>query len=250
MEWSLSEKIALVTVVLTAAGVVANICVVGNTRLRNAIFIALGMGLCFVAGVIAWPVIWQPREVVITRPAPSPPVNERPTPTPKPSPSPTPAGEAPAEPEGPQGDAVLLYASSMDDQSARSRYCVVGDFSAESRQSARSFDVVLTEANISLCNYSAHGSRRIKIRVGRRSSRPDVISWSRPVTLAESLGPGQTLTLSDPIRFTIPRRGSADLSNGNFVVQLINVPTDTNREMRYYIPGQGGELLAQIDEPR
>lgn len=248
MEWSLSEKIAVVTVVLTAAGVVANICVINNTRLRNAIFIGLGMCLSFVFGVLAWPLIWQPREVVRSRPTPSPPGKERPTPTPSPTPTPTPQKEPPAEAEEPQGEATLLYASSMDDPSMRSRYCVVGDFTAESRQTAKSFEVTLTETNVSLCNFSAHGPRKIKIRVGRRGNRPGDIRWSRPITLTESLRPGQTLTLSDPIRLTIPKRGSLELSNSNFIVQLINVPSDTNREMRYYIPSQEGALIAQLGE--
>jgi hypothetical protein len=52
------------------------------------------------------------------------------------------------------------------------------------------------------------------------------------------------------IRLTILRRGSAESSNNNFIVQLINAPSDTNSEMRYYIPGKEGAFITQLREPR
>lgn len=257
MELSFGEKLALITAVLTAAATVASICVVSNARVRNAIFIGLGLGLSFVLGLLAWPLIWQGGQggdIARARPSPvpTPPLNGRPTPSPSPSkPTPTPAKATPADTEVADApEAVSLYASSADDATARARYCVVGDFTAESRQGAKAFDVTLTSVNLSLCNYSAHGSRRIKIRVGYRGNSAGQIYWSRPVTLADRLQPGQSITLSDPIPLGIPKHGSANLTNDNFVVELINVPTDTNREMHYHLSSQRGTLIAQLKAPR
>jgi hypothetical protein len=247
MGFSFSEVLAVVTVLLSAAGVVANIWVVNDARVRAAIFIGLGMGLSFVFGVLAWPLIWQPRTTARNDTPAAPTTKERPTP-PRSKPTPEKVPSAAAE-EPAQGDAVPLYASSFDSAHARSQYCVVGDFNAEARQASKSFDVTLTGANVSLCNYSSHGPRKIKVRVGYRGKRRGEVLWSRPVTLIDSLQPGQTLTLSDPVRLSVPKRGMEKLSEDNFVVELINVPYDTNREMRYSISSREGALIAQLKEP-
>ena len=252
MELSFGEKLALVTAVLTAAATVASICVISNTRVRYAIFTGLGLGLAFVLGLLAWPLVSGGTEVARTQPSPTPaPLRGRPTPSPSPSkPTPTPARTPAAETqEAGAPEAVSLYASSTDDAPARARYCVVGDFTAESRQNTKAFDVTLTRANVNLCNFSAHGSRRIKIRVGYRGNRLGQILWSRPITLAERLDPGQTITLSDPIQISVPKVGAAALTNDNFLVELINVPADTNREMRYRLSSQGSTQIAQFKEP-
>lgn len=254
MKLTLSEMIALVGLVVAAAAAVANIWDVNNKRVRNAIFIGLGIGLAFVGGLVARDLIWQGEEVARKEPSPvpSPPVKVKPTPTPSPKPTPTPApAPAPSDvEETPPVDADTLYASSLEDTSARSRYCVVGDFTAESRQNGKAFEVTLTDANISLCNYSAHGARAVKIKVGYRGNKPGEILWSRSVTLSQSLYPGETMTLSNPVRISVPKRGTAKPSSDNFIVQLINVPCNTNREMRYYISSREGVMLAQFREPR
>lgn len=253
MKLTLGEMIALVGLVVTGAAAVANIVVVGNKRIRNVIFIGLGMCLSFVLGLIAWPLIWQRDELARTDPPPipSPTVKVRPTPslkpTPKPTPEPTPAPEV-EEPD--PVEAGALHASSLEDPSARARYCVVGDFTAESRHKGKKFEVLLTEANISLCNYSAHGPRAVKIKVGYRGARAGEFFWSRSVTLSQNLNPGETMTLSEPIRLSLPKRGSARPSSDNFIVQLINAPCNTKREMRYYISSKEGVMMAQLKQPR
>ena len=185
-------------------------------------------------------------------PAPSPPVKVRPTPTPSPRPTPTPTPEPTPAPEVEKPDPVeadTLYASSLDDPSVRSRYCVVGDFTAEFRQNGRAYDVLLTDANISLCNYSAHGPRAVKVKVGYRGNKAGQIHWSRSVTLSQNLNPGETMTLSNPVLLSLPKRAPARPSGDNFIVELINVPCDTKREMRYYISRQEGVMMAQQLRP-
>jgi hypothetical protein len=249
MKVSLAEAIALIAVVLTAGGTVAAIWQVQNPRIRNRILVGIGCGLCFVLGVLAWPLIWQQKELTVQVPdsrRPAPVI----TPTPKaPEPKPSPKKETlPEEVDPPVTEGVPLYASSADDEAARSKYCIVGDFTAESGHHSKGIMVTLTNANITLCNYSGHGPRAVMVRVGAEQ-RSGTFVWSQSVRLFEAIHPGETVTLSKPIRLLIPKRGSG-LSNKNFVVQLINVPHDTNREMHYMIRSRDAALVAQLIGPR
>lgn len=252
MKLTLNEIMGLVGLVVTGAATIATIIGLRNKRVRNRIFIGLGMALSFILGLIAWQLIWQQEGLARTDPTPTPPPTAKVMPTPKPSLEPTPTPTPTPAPEVKEPDPVEvdnLYASSLEDQSARSRYCVVGDFTAEARQNGRSYDVLLTDANISLCNYSAHGARAVKIRIGYRGNKSRQIHWSRSVTLSQNLNPGETMTLSNPVPLTLPMRGSARPSGDNFIVELINVPRDTKREMRYYISSQEGVIVAQQLRP-
>jgi hypothetical protein len=245
---SLNEAIALITAVLTAGALAAALWQLTNKRIRNRILVGVGFGLCFVLGVLARQIIWHRTEFTAQVPDSPRPTPIVPSPTPKdPEPKPSPKKEIPPKIEPPDTEGVPLYASSFDDHSARARYCIVGDFTAESIHHSKEVAVTLTNANINLCNYSAHGPRAVMVRVGAAQTSGTFV-WSRPVRLLEAIHPGETITLSKPIRLLIPKRGSG-VSNKNFVVELINVPHDTKREMRYTIRGRDAALVAQLIEP-
>jgi hypothetical protein len=133
------------------------------------------------------------------------------------------------------------YASSLDDPSARTKYCVVGEFEGRARDNKRIIDVTLSGAKLNLCSYSVYGARRIAIKIGVmnasgiRGGETGNVLWSRSVTLAERLNPGETFSLSNSVGISIPKRGSVDMSNAKFVIQVISMPYDSNRKSHSYL---------------
>lgn len=145
-----------------------------------------------------------------------------------------------------------IYASSFEDSTARTKNCVVGEVVAESHNGLKSVEITVSQANLSLCNYSSHGPRKVAVKIGitnvllGRGKQSKGILWSPSVTLAERLQPGETFSIPSPITISIPKQGPVNMSNAKFVIQLSNVPYDSNREMRYYLSDGGEAQLAQI----
>lgn len=253
---SFSEMAALIGIPFLVAGTVANIYAVTNARVRNFIFVGLGMGCSFVLGLVMWSLFWREYRLPGTEPPPKSDIATKVTPSPTPTPrnkkgaAPTPPAPTPETPPSTPG--VPIYASSLDNPAARAKYCVVGEIVAESNNGPKSLVVTVSQANLSLCNYSAHGARRVALKIGILNASPangkksGGILWSSSVTLAERLNPGETYSTPSPIDISIPKRGKVDLANAKFVVQLSNVPYDTKREMKYYLSGEDAVQLAQI----
>jgi hypothetical protein len=130
------------------------------------------------------------------------------------------------------------YVSSLDDDSARSKYCITGEFKGDSLDSSKVIDLTLSEANLSLCSFSSHGARRIDIKVGLTNAseyglkKTDAVLWSQSITLSERLNPGEAFSLPNPIRISIPKRRSVDVAKAKIVIQVITMPYDSNREYR------------------
>lgn len=127
-----------------------------------------------------------------------------------------------------------LSASSFDEPSALSKHCVVGEAESEFLENTETIKVLLSRVDLRLCNYSAHGARRIEARVGvmnagrGRSGKVGKVLWSQSVLLSERLSPGETFSLADPIIISIPKRRSVNMRNAKFIIQLISVPDDSN----------------------
>jgi hypothetical protein len=251
---SVGEIVALISLPFLVAGTAATIWGLANSRVRKFISMGLIVGTSFVSGLVVWSLFWRDYRGTPPKPGPGPVVRTTPTPAPTPQKKkevpqvqPTPAPEEPPSPPG-----VPLYASSLDDASARAAYCVVGEVIGESRDGRKVINVTVSQANLSLCNYSSHGPRRVAVKIGIANALPIAgkksrgILWGPNVMLAEHLNPGETFSLPAPINITIPKRGSVNMANAKFVVQLSNVPYDSNREMRYNLSDTSEAQLAQI----
>jgi hypothetical protein len=250
---SVGEIVALISLPFLVAGTAATISGLTNPRVRKFISVGLMVGTSFVSGLVVWSLFWRDHRGNPPELRPSPVVRTTLTPTPTPQKkkeapqvqsTPTPEERAPLP-------GVPLYATSLDDASARATYCVVGEIIGESRDGQKAINVIVSQANLSLCNYSSHGPRRVAVKIGIVNALPvggkksRGILWGPSVTLAERLHPGETFSLSSPINITIPKRGPVNMANAKFVVQLSNVPYDSNREMRYNLSGADEAQLAQ-----
>jgi hypothetical protein len=237
---SVGEIIALFSLPFLIAGTVATISGLTNLRVRRFISVGLMVGTSFVAGLVVWSLFWRDHRVVPPEPRPGPVVRATPgpTPTPQKKKEPPQAQPAPTPDEPATTPVVPLYASSLYDDAARTAYCVVGEVIGESHDGQKAVNVTVSQANLSLCNYSSHGPRRVNLKIGIVNAPPGGkkwrgILWGPSVTLAERLNPGETFSIPAPINITIPKRGILNMANAKFVVQLSNVPYDSNREMRY-----------------
>ena len=251
--YSLGEILALIGFPFLVAGTAATISGLANLRVRKFIAVGLIVGTSFVSGVVAWSVYWRDHRGLPPEPGPGPVVRTTPVPTPMPAPTPqkkpTPA-PTPDEPAPQPG--VPLYASSLDDSNARAAYCVVAEVVGESLDGQKFINVTVSQANLSLCNYSSHGPRRVAVKIGVVNTPPGGLKksrgilWGPSVTLAERLSPGETFSIPAPINIAIPKRWPVNLANARFVVQLSNVPYDSNREMHYTLSGSDETQLAQL----
>lgn len=167
-------------------------------------------------------------------PTPAPP--ELP-PDPRPSPTPSPQGTP-----SPEAERVITFRlASEDNPGYRETYCAEGTFTAEARVGVDSIDVLITEARLDLCAYSAFGRRRVSFRVGvgsydgiagagdpARGRR--LVAWSESVS--RILCPGE-VTLIESVRLRVPRGDTRGLSGNGIIIQLTNEPVGTTREVSY-----------------
>lgn len=249
--------VAFFLIPFTIFGTLAAIFALRNPRTRTFLFAGLGMSITFCLGVIAalggLYFYQMARTSTPVPPRPGPVVTEAsPTPTPQKRRERPQKTSPPEVEQASSAQPTPLYASSLDDPEARAKYCVVAEVVGESRDNLKSVDVTLSEANLSLCNYSSHGARRVMVRIGLMNSLPTRgkkgggILWSRSLTLAERLHPGESFSIPTPLNISIPKRGSMNMANAKFVVQLSNVPYDSNRENRYYLSDNGETQIAQL----
>lgn len=252
--FSIGEIIALISFPFLVAGTAAAISELANLRVRKIISMGLIIGVSFVSGVVVWSLFWRNHRITPSESRPGPVVRTTPSPTPTPQKKkdvpqvqPTPVPEEPTAPPG-----VPLYASSLEDASARAAYCVVGEIIGESQESQKAINLTVSHANLSLCNYSSHGPRKVSVKIGIVNAPPGgskksgAILWSPSVTLAERLNPGETFSIPAPINITITKRRPVNMANAKFVVQLSNVPYDSNREMSYTLSDPDEAQLAQV----
>lgn len=215
-DWTRGEILSLIAVVYSALGTFANAAALRWVFLKRVLVGSALVITIVTAFVLGW-LVRRDDNTVVDKPLPSP---RRPgpkaTPTPAPTPAPVPR-DFQVVPENPQA--------------IKSQYCVVADFKGSLVPNANSIEVQLTEANLDLCRFSNHFGRRISIRVGVSSLRDRRVAWSSRKVVAE-LDPGESFTLSTPLRLAISKR-MQDLSRAVVSVEVENRPSDTGRPYRY-----------------
>jgi hypothetical protein len=229
LEWGRGEILNLIALPLVMIGTFATTAAIPNPNLRKKLSIAILIIVIGDIGAVVW-LIYRDYWPVASPPAPTTPP---PTPTPKPSPVPF------------QPSQIQFLAVPTDEAAMRTKYCVVADFNGSLTAHEQSIDVTINEANLDLCLYSNHGTRRISVRVGIAASANAKarIFWTQPATvITPKLGPGETYSLSGPVHLVINRPRWNKLSQSVVFVEVANKPNDFGRENRYRLISENNDL--------
>ena len=222
-DWTRGELLSLIALPLWAIATLANAFALQSPVVRRWLVSACMVAIIFLAAGVVWLGHRSEKaQVPAVPPTPikTPPTKQAAAPTPQPTPQPV---------------ATSFIAEPPDPQACRSGYCLVADFEGSLMPNGDKIDATITTANFDLCRYSAHGSRRVAVRVGAEvpSGRHSRIKWSSWTPIAV-LAPGNSYSLEKPLSLSIPTR-TRDLSASAIVVEVENQTCDTGKRKRYQL---------------
>jgi hypothetical protein len=220
-DWARSEILSLITLPFWAIGTFATAATVRWALLRRMLMMGVVLTVVMDGGAVVWLIQRDQKAVVPKTPIDLRPVSKQETPSPTPPVEPRDFQVVPENPEA-----------------IKNQYCLLADFKGSLVPNAGAIDVTITEANLDLCRFSRHGSRRIAIRVGvalNSSTRGrGGVAWSSRTTVVAQLTPGESFALSAPVRLSIPKR-TRDLSRAVVVIEVENRPADSGWPSRYLL---------------